>query len=136
MLELGHDPVIHETYRSPERARQLMAKGASKNGDKSIHCYTDEFDRVGAVDVISKSRMWFAPPKGATKAQIKEAREACKKFFGDWHTRATRHGLHVIDWDGPHAQAIPCKPGPQNAYRALTPAARGAWIAQALPLPA
>jgi hypothetical protein len=117
MREAGHDPVIWETYRTPERAKQLEERGASKNGAKSIHCYADDAGRVGAVDVISESKMWFrGDAKGA------------KAFFGDLHEIAERHGLYVIDWDGPHLQFLPVKPGPQNAYRALTPKARGEFI--------
>ena len=45
----GLDPLVFETFRTAERAEQLMARGSSKNGALSMHCYG------AAVDIISAS---------------------------------------------------------------------------------
>lgn len=115
MEALGWDPVVWETERTKERGRYLKQTGASKNGDRSIHCYTDSRGLVGAVDIISRKYMWFKVDK-----------KLGKKFFADLHACYKKHGIVTISWDGPHGQFLLV--AEQNRFRAMTPEQRTAFM--------
>lgn len=124
MRSAGWRPVIWETFRTQERGAMLRAKGTSNNGARSIHCYADDQGYVGAVDIVDadldnvpkvdKEGLWHAPAE----------------FWRDLKEFGRRHGLYEFDADKPHLQCLPCKQYAQNAYRALTPRARGEFIAR------
>ncbi len=48
----GYDPMLNESYRSPERGARLKSLGYSQAGDKSMHVHG------AAVDIISASGGW------------------------------------------------------------------------------
>jgi hypothetical protein len=110
MRSFGHAPVVHETYRTPERAALLSRKGSgSKN---SLHCYG------AAVDIICDRHTWFCVTSGC-------------RFFDDLGIQAEALGLHwggrfVSRVDKPHVQAIAVKD--QDAFRRLTPEQRDAFV--------
>src|SRR3989337_2402094 len=66
MTDRGWKPVVWETYRSPERAQELLKRGTSKNGDRSMHCIGLACDIVDGdfhnVDSAKKEGYWTAPP--------------------------------------------------------------------------
>lgn len=94
LREEGHDPVVHETWRSEERAEQLFLEKKSRT-KKSTH-------RLGlAVDCICRRHRWGC-------------HEHKCDFFERWGILAERRGL---TWGGrwpgfadkPHVQAIPLR---------------------------
>jgi hypothetical protein len=102
----GFDPVVHETYRSAERAIALQKAGKTRNGKDSMHCYR------AAVDVISKAHGWESPQ--FFKALGQEAIALGLTWGGDWDANPKTE--QSFD-DRPHVQAIPL--GKQNAFRLL-----------------
>lgn len=104
----GHDPLLWEAYRSPERAQRLSDKGTGiKN---SLHCYG------AAVDIVDEDDMWSA------SAEFWDA-------IGD---EAEALGLVVLYRNGrrrdrPHVQAIAVKD--QHRFRAMSEADRKEFVA-------
>lgn len=95
----GHDPKVHETYRSPARAAMLALVGRGTR--KSMHCYGI------AADIISESRKW-SPPAAFWMALGHHAGELGLTWGGTWRKR-----------DLPHVQAVPIE---DQAYiRTATP---------------
>lgn len=89
MRAQGFDPLVWETYRSPERAAVLARQGTGIT--RSIHCYGL------AVDVVSESKLWSAGPR----------------FWLALRTAAEAHGLvSGAAWrrvDLPHIQGVPVR---------------------------
>jgi len=126
MTDRGWKPVVWETYRSPERARELLAKGTSKNGDRSMHCIglacdivDGDFHNTGSA----KEGYWTAPPA----------------FWADLEDGAQLLGLvrlfkmgkkdipgQADSWDLPHVQAV--KVAEQNKVRAMNVVQRAAFV--------
>lgn len=90
----GHEPVLHETYRTPERAAALIAKGRSKvaPGALSMHCL-----RL-AADLICERHQWDCGKAGCDFYQRLglEAERLGMTWGGRWERR-----------DLVHVQAIP-----------------------------
>lgn len=84
MRDLGFDPVLHEGYRSPARAKVLAATGAGIVD--SMHIYG------GAADIVSASSGWSDP--AFFKALGREAKKLGMTWGGDFK-------------DGTHVQAMP-----------------------------
>jgi hypothetical protein len=87
MIASGWDPIVHETWRSPERAAMLAASG--RGIAKSMHCYSL------AVDIISASKRWSAP--FAFWRDLRDHAEALGLVSG---ARFSRRDL-------PHVQGVP-----------------------------
>lgn len=108
LREDGHDAILWEGYRSPERALKLFHRGTGiKN---SIHCYG------GAVDILDAEGMWTAS----------------RSFWDAIGDEAEALGLTVLYRNGrrvdrPHVQAIPVRE--QRAFRRMTDAERAARVA-------
>ncbi len=84
---LGFDPLVWETWRSPERVKLLVARGTgSRKSFHPLRC---------AVDIISRSKMWSPGPA----------------FWAAYERACERHGLtHGAGRtrvDLPHSQALP-----------------------------
>jgi hypothetical protein len=97
----GHKPRVHETYRSPERSKALVAQGVSRVNGLSMHCY-----RI-AADVICGQHGWECEAKGCayyTRLGY-EAQRLGLTWGGNWDgdtvTREQR------EHDLPHVQAVP-----------------------------
>lgn len=89
MRYAGHEPIVWETYRSPERAKLLASVGVGVVN--SMHCYGL------AVDIVDQHVHW----------------SASKKFWSDQGRLAEARGL---TWGGrfsrvdkPHVQAVPVR---------------------------
>ena len=100
LVAMDLDPVLHETFRSKERAAMLVASGKSKaKGGLSMHCYGV------AADVICKHHKWSCHEHACTFfQQLGEQAQKCGLTWGgdwDWNP-ATNDG-----WDKPHLQAVP-----------------------------
>lgn len=87
MRAAGHDPLVWETYRTPDRAAYLA--GIGRGVRESMHCYGL------AVDVISDGRKW-SPHRA---------------FWRDLRRLAVARGLvsgaAFSRVDLPHIQAVP-----------------------------
>lgn len=128
MTERGWKPVVWETYRSPERARELMKRGTSKNGDRSMHCLGLACDIVdgdfhNVKGATGKESYWTAPP--AFWADLEDGAQLLGL------TRLFKMGKKDIpgqadSWDLPHVQAV--KVGEQNKVRAMKPAELAAFV--------
>jgi hypothetical protein len=98
---LGHAPRLHETFRTPARAAQLVREGKSKSlGGKSMHCYGV------AADIICANHRWSCATHGCGfyAALGREARALGLTWGGDWDSDpATKNGFN----DLPHVQAVP-----------------------------
>lgn len=104
----GHDPMLWEGYRSPERAAKLAKKGT---GIKlSMHCLG------AAVDIVDEDDMW----------------KATSAFWDAIGNHAEDLGLCVLynsrgqRIDRPHVQAVSVRA--QNKFRAMTPAERARFV--------
>lgn len=101
MRREGYKPVLHETYRTPERSKQLVASGTSRVAGLSMHCY-----RI-AADVICGVHQWSCEEKGCgyyRRLGIEAARLGLTwggNWDGDGITREQR------EHDLPHVQAVP-----------------------------
>ena len=108
MRAQGHDPMLWEGYRSPERAQKLSDKGTGIK--MSMHCLG------AAVDIVDEDDMWKATPE----------------FWDCLGDEAEALGLTVLYRNGrrrdrPHVQAIPVKD--QSRFRGMTEAARRDHVA-------
>lgn len=101
MRARGFAPRLHETYRSPARSQELVAKGTSRAAGLSMHCY-----RI-AADVICAQHLWDCETKGCTYYTRLgyEAQLLGLTWGGNWDgdsvTREQR------EHDLPHVQAVP-----------------------------
>jgi hypothetical protein len=102
----GFDPVVYEAWRSPERARML-----AERGDGIVYSM---HTAGGAVDIVSESRLWDAPP-GFWRA-LQRASEAEGLYWGGHFG------------DRPHVQAVPTG-RPQRRFIAATYTDRAAMLA-------
>lgn len=110
MKTLDFDPIIWETYRSPERAQELVRLGKSKaKGGLSMHCFGI------AADFVCAHHHWDCH-KHKCKFFIvlgQQAKACGLAWGGDWDNNpATDDG-----WDQPHVQAVPIG-RPQRLIRA------------------
>jgi len=105
MRAQGFDPVVHEAWRSPERAARLAEEGTGI--PRSTHTYG------GAVDIISESEWWNISRD--FKLALRDAAEAEGLYWGG----------HFGDW--PHVQAIPTG-RPQQEFIAATLAERSDMV--------
>lgn len=87
MVLMGHDPIVWETWRSPERVAMLVQRGTGSR--QSMHPL-----RI-AVDIIERNAKWNAP----------------RKFWMDLvdlaEVRGLTSGAHLARHDLPHVQAVP-----------------------------
>lgn len=121
----GFKARAHETYRSPERARQLVAEGKSKStGGLSMHCYGL------AADIICADHKWACRASGCRffAALGEEARVLGLVWGGDWDGDGDTKDQTFIDL--PHVQAIPI--GDQARVRAMPAEQVAAFAAQRL----
>jgi hypothetical protein len=111
----GYKPRVHETLRSLERAKMLVATGKSKaRGGLSMHCYGV------AADVICMDHGWECRKN---HCRFFETLGACAEdngltWGGNWDRdeRAGEDGEN----DLPHVQAVPAKPSRfQDKIRAM-----------------
>jgi len=110
MQARGFDAMVWEAYRSPERAKQLAAKGVGIA--LSMHC-------LGvAVDIVSASKRWKAP--ATFWEALGEEAEACGLTWGGRWRRV----------DLPHVQAVSV--GEQAAARRMKPDKLAAFVARRL----
>ena len=101
MVASGHTPLVWETYRTPERAAALAAKGVGVVG--SMHCYGC------AVDIVRKQAPhWDAP--FAFWRDLRDHAELLGLVSGARFKR--RH-------DAPHVQCVPATAAAQNIVRDL-----------------
>jgi hypothetical protein len=98
----GFKPHVHETYRSPKRAKELVDAGRSRaRGGLSMHCYGM------AADIICADHLWSCEARDCAfyEALGREARALGMTWGGDWDgdgvTREQR------EHDLPHVQAVP-----------------------------
>lgn len=82
------DPVLHEGFRTFERAKMLSEKPGSPGIPNSLHCYG------AAADIISARDKWNNPRFFAALGE--EAKRLRLTWGGDW-----------ADRDYPHVQAVP-----------------------------
>lgn len=147
MAALGHSIIVIETGRYEERGALLQKRGASKNGDRSLHCWkNDKGERESyAVDIGNKRGVGAPGSKREGKVDwwsdwVKDpetGKLVKTTFFADLETvaikrkwfrifsRGVKHDPNDGDsesWDAPHIQAIPVNM--QNRFRAMTSAAR------------
>lgn len=98
----GYEPLVFETYRTPERARWLVAQGKSRAKDgQSMHCY-----RV-AADIICAKHYWACEGCGCdyyTQLGI-EAAKLGLTWGGDWDGDGVTREQH--EHDLPHVQGVP-----------------------------
>jgi hypothetical protein len=107
MRAAGHEPVLHETYRSPERAAALIEQGRSKIAKGALSMHTLRI----AADIICARHQW-----------------SCGKEGCDFYTRLGSAAEHLgMTWGGRfpardlvHVQAIPV--AVQQRARRSTPA--------------
>lgn len=83
----GFDPLVWETYRSPERVAVLVKRGVGSR--RSFHMY-----RL-AADIVSRSKQWSPEPA------FWRALEAAAEHHG------LTHGAGKTRVDLPHIQALP-----------------------------
>ena len=122
MRERGFDPKVHETYRSPERAKLLVLQGRSRARGLSLHCFG------AAADIISKSRGYEWPE--FFRALGDEAKSLGLTWGGDWDSDPNTPNRFD---DRPHVQAIPVRL--QDAFRALqTDGERDRYVRARLPM--
>ena len=146
MAVLGHSTVTIETWRHPLRAKMLGENGASKNGDRSLHCWLDKDGKPQsyAVDIgnargvgkpgtkrAGKVDWWsdwvMAPDDKPVETRFFEELEDTAIALG-WFRILSPGVKHVYgdgsaeSWDAPHIQAIPVSA--QNRFRAMKPDAR------------
>jgi hypothetical protein len=110
LRKAGLEPVLHETYRTPERALMLSrdpdGDGPRKapGSARSIHCHG------AAVDIICGKHKWACAAHGCD-------------FFPALGELATNLGLYWGGYwknvDSPHVQGIPATGAAQNKLRAL-----------------
>ncbi len=113
---LGHDPVVHEAFRSFERAAYLADHG--KGVARSMHCYGL------AVDIISDREHWSPPP--AFWTDLRDQCEALGMTAGArFKTKARPEG------DSDHVQAVHVSD--QDEVRAGTPEQIAAIVRRRLP---
>lgn len=93
----GFDPCLHEGFRTPQRAKQLAARGTGI--EKSLHSYG------AAVDIVSCEKLWDDPAFFAALGAEAE------KLGLTWGGRFSRV-------DSTHVQAVPSDEPTQNALRA------------------
>ncbi len=105
----GFDPIVLETYRSPERAAQL-AKGGTGVA-LSMHCYG------AACDIVSRSRLYDHPL--FYRALGRTAKSLGMTWGGDWKRV-----------DSVHCQAVSV--AQQAVFRGLKPEDRDAFVKVAL----
>ena len=103
----GHDPLLWEAYRTPERAQKLSDKGTGIK--KSMHCLG------AAVDVVDADGLWTASPE----------------FWDAIGEEAEALGLTVLYRNGrrrdrPHVQAIAVKD--QSRFRRMTETERHEFV--------
>src|SRR5688572_17621619 len=102
MRARGLDPILHEAYRTRERA-EMLAKDPDGPGPKRPAGIPDSMHIYGAaVDIISRSKQW-ADPK-FFEALGEEAKKLKLTWGGDFG-------------DMPHVQAVPYTLAAQNAIR-------------------
>lgn len=106
----GFSPILHETYRTPERAA-FLAKDPDGNGPKQAPGIVDSMHCHGAaVDIICGKHNW-------------DCRKHKCRFFEVACEVSTELGLHCgALWrhpDSPHHQAIPATPAMQDKLRGL-----------------
>ena len=105
----GHDPILFEGYRTPERAQKLSDKGT---GIKlSTHCLG------AAVDILDADGMWSASPD----------------FWDAIGDEAESLGMYVLYRNGkrrdrPHVQAVAVRD--QNKFRAMTEDERKEFVSR------
>lgn len=110
MRARGFDALLFEGYRSPERARELAARGTGS--------YPSQHMVGAAADIVSASTMW-----------------ADSRFFKALDEEARKLGLtRVIRKNGtldqPHVQAAPVRV--QNRLYAMSPQEREAFVSTLL----
>lgn len=109
---LGLDAFVFETVRSPELQAEYYARGRTKKPPErpvtNAHSNLYSWHGYGlAVDVISRSMLWGAPPEWWEQVAEVFKRHGCR-WGGDWRVR-----------DLPHFQWGPCKPSPSDRAREL-----------------
>lgn len=110
MRAQGFDPMVHEAFRSFQRAENLA--GTGRGISRSMHCYGL------AVDIISERNKWVPAP-AFWKALEREARLLGLISGARW-TRP----------DKPHVQAVPVSH--QARVRLMTRAQREQHVARLL----
>jgi hypothetical protein len=110
----GFDPLIWETYRSPERAAMLAKKGSGIA--LSMHCYGC------AVDIISESKKWNAG--FAFWRRLRDEAESLDLVSGARFSRR----------DKPHIQCVPIASQGyvRSLHRQRGQQAVNAWVAEIL----
>lgn len=102
MMADGFDPLVYETYRTPERALELAERGTgAKLSQHSLGL---------AADVVDRRRYWKASPA----------------FVASMHRHALELGLGRVEGDAWHVQALP--PRFDAQLRAKVPAQRDAFL--------
>lgn len=90
----GFDPVVYETWRSPERQAQLKAAGRSQLA-YSLHQHTEGGQPAAlAVDIISRGSGWGSSAFFDALADVAEAHGAVSGHRWRWR-------------DSAHVQAVP-----------------------------
>jgi len=107
LRDQGHDPLLWEAYRSPERAQQLSDRGAGVK--RSMHCLGAAVDIVHAEDYWSAGRdFWDAIGEEALSLGL--------VWGGTWRRR-----------DFPHVQAVAVRD--QARFRRMSEDERKVFVA-------
>ena len=121
----GHQPVVFETLRSFERARELAKRGTGVA--RSMHCYGLAVDIVDGYRATKDESLWTAKPEfWASLARHADA-QGCV-WGGDF-----RNSRGEPSPDKPHVQAVP--PKLQTRVRAASAAELDALVRRLLPMP-
>ena len=105
----GFDPMMHEGWRSPQRAAELARQ--KKGIVDSLHIYG------AAADIISKKTAWSNP------AFFKALGQEAEAIGLTW-------GGRFADVDSTHVQAVPGRL--ENTFRALAASARNDYVARSM----
>lgn len=110
LREDGYEPVLHETYRTPQRAAQLAGSGNGTAIPDSMHCY-----RI-AADIICARHKWGCKNHRCAFFDVLHAKALALGFT---RVRLTEPKTGRKYWDGPHVQAVPV--AVQNRVRRAKP---------------
>lgn len=112
VLAAGHESVLHETYRSPERSQALVVQGVSRAQGLSMHCF-----RI-AADLPCKRHMWSCEKVGCSYYTVlgQEASKLGLTWGGNWD--GDNVPREQREHDLPHVQGVPL--AVQNLVRRAT----------------
>lgn len=99
LLSAGWSPLVHETYRSPERQEHLASLGRSRVSKDGAHQERRAVDVVDGATVAGHLNLWGASLDswGLTPEQVEERKAHAEAFFQALGSAARAEGL---TWGG------------------------------------